>query len=49
MKDRPTLDQLYREVAARKKRRERIAMIAFMVIGSVAVLAFVVSLLTPQP
>jgi hypothetical protein len=49
MTEHPSLDQLYRDVAARKKRRERAAMIAFVVIGSACTVLFFWSLFTPQP
>ena len=49
MTDRPTLDQLYRDVAARRKRKERIAAIAYTVLATLAGLVFVVALFTPQP
>lgn len=49
MTDRPTLDQLYRDVAARKRRHERAAMVAYTVLATLAGLVFVVALFTPQP
>lgn len=49
MTDRPTLDQLYRDVAARKRRHERAAKVAYLVLATLAAVVFVVALFTPQP
>ena len=49
MTDRPTLDQLYRDVAAHKRRHERAAMVAYLVLATLASVVFVVALFTPQP
>lgn len=49
MTDRPTLDQLYRDVAARKRRHERTAKVAYLVLATLAAVVFVVALFTPQP
>lgn len=49
MTSHPSLDQLYRDVAARRKRKERIAMVAYTVLATLAAVVFVVALFTPQP
>ena len=49
MKNQPTLDQLYRDVAARKQRRETMARMAYLVLGALGTAVFVVALFTPQP
>ena len=49
MTEHPSLDQLYRDVAARKRRHERAAMVAYLVLATLAAAVFVVALFTPQP
>lgn len=49
MTEHPSLDQLYRDVATRRKRKERIAMVAYLVLTTLAAVVFVVALFTPQP
>lgn len=44
-----SLHDLYVQVARRKARKERCAMIAYVVLAMLATVTFVVCLFTPQP